>query len=833
MLFILIIIKKEVNMKAFKLNKLAVLISATLCANLAIAAEDVTENEGKLKGVEVIEVTASGRLGLASEIPMNVTAMGADELRNKGITDIKSLIAESVEISAPGNSARFAQSVTVRGLNVANVNANNIERFTSSTLAYYLDSTSLPNIAYRIKDINRVETLLGPQGTLYGGGSLGGTVRYITNKPDLEAFTFDFNTDVFQRKEGSLSNDTDFTINVPLTDTFAVRANISRLDDNGYTDRVKQAVWWTKEEQRTGNGASGGFFKDDDWEETSGGRVQLLWQPTDKFSVNLSYIKQDQLAHGTSAASRWDVDAACEAEGTTGDDCAYNRENSPLQVDRYTMQSVSEEFSDRQFEMTSIEFKYDFGFALLTSSTASYDDVRDGQGDYIAEGFSYYGWIPGMGFDEQRESAYVLYDNAYEGIEHETRLVSQGNGPLTWIAGLYYSDRESSLKFWEVFPGLDAAQSDIGWLPDPVTDYPDRTYLDSGYYEDIASDYTETAIYGELSYQITDAWQVTVGARFFNWEDTALKNISDYTGAIGSTLDDSTDKGTGESIFKFNTAYYFDEGNLAYFTASQGYRRGGTNGFRDDGDLVVAEDTQRYEPDTTTNYELGYKASLLDSDLYVQANIFLIEWDNTQTYMDQTLGGIFPLNGVANGPSSQSSGVEFKLRYNLTESVTLNWGSANANAEFTETATKCIFEGPEDMEGQQCRTWYEGGDLGGSPEWRHNASISYYTELGEGWLTSTLRAKYVGEQLSSRADSAPDGEGGFVVDEPYKFDSFVTLDASVSYGMDDWSVTAYVDNLTNEEGETSYQRVGNPFGHRSIYTQPMTVGVSFSYNFME
>ncbi|RHW76478.1 TonB-dependent receptor [Colwellia sp. RSH04] len=812
-------------MSQFKLNKLAVLIGASLFAGTAISAEEDSQKKNKLDDTEVIEVTATGRMNLASQIPMNVTAMGAEELRNKGITDIKRLISDSVEISAPGNSARFAESVTVRGLNVSNVNANNIERFYSSTLAYYLDSTPLPNIAYRIKDVSRVETLLGPQGTLYGGGSLGGTVRYITNKPELDAFTFNFNTSLYQRKEGSLSHDTDLTLNLPLSDTLAVRANINRLDDNGYTDRIKNAVWWTEDEQRAGNGVEGDMWEDDDWEKTTSGRVQVLWKPTDKFSINLSYINQDQLAHGTSAASRWDVDEACEGIS----DCSYDREGAPFQVDQYTVQSVSEEFSDRTFEMTSLELSYDFGFAMLTSSTAAYDDIRDGQGDYLAEGFSYYGWIPGMDFDSQNESAYIKYDNEYKGIEHETRLVSQGESPLSWIAGFYYSDRENSLKFWEIFPGLDKAQQDVSWLPDPIVDYPERTELDSGYFEDIASDYTETAIYGEVSYQVTDAWQLTVGARFFNWEDTAVKDISDYTGAIGSTLDSSTDKGSAESIFKFNTAYYFDDDKLAYFTASQGYRRGGTNGFRDDGDLTVSADTQRYNPDTTNNYELGYKASMLDNDLYVQANVFLIQWEDTQTYFSQTLGGIFPLNGTANGPSSESTGVEFHLRYNITDNLTVKWGSANSEAQFTDTKTKCIFEGGEDAPGQQCRTWYEGGDLGGSPEWRHNASINYYTDIGEGWMSTDLRARYVGEQLSSRADADENGE----IEEPYKFDSFIVLNASISYGLDDWNITAWVDNLTDEAGETSYQRVGNPFGHRSIYTQPRTVGVNFTYNFMD
>jgi iron complex outermembrane recepter protein len=115
--------------------------------------------------------------------------------------------------------------VTVRGLNVSPVGANNLEQFTRSTLAYYLDDTPLPNIAYRIKDVARVETLLGPQGTLYGAGSLGGTVRYITNQPEFGKLGLQANTSIYTYQGGSLSHDTDAVFNIPISDRFALCAS--------------------------------------------------------------------------------------------------------------------------------------------------------------------------------------------------------------------------------------------------------------------------------------------------------------------------------------------------------------------------------------------------------------------------------------------------------------------------------------------------------------------------------------------------------------------------------------------------------------------------------
>lgn len=810
-------------MKLLKKTKLSLLISSLLVTGYAIAAD--SEEKSK-EDFELIEVTASGRVTTANDLPMNISAMGAEELRTKNISDIKDLIAESVAISAPGNSNRFAESVTVRGLNVANVNANNLERFATSTLAYYLDAAPLPNIAYRIKDVSRVETLLGPQGTLYGGGSLGGTIRYITNKPDLEEFSVDFNTNVYQVKKGSLSHDTDLVINAPLTDTLAARVSLARLDDGGFTDRIVNPVWLSEEQKRIGSPNNGQeLYEDDDWEKTNSARVQLLWQPSDDLSINFSHIEQAQLAHGTRGASRWDVDQACAFEGKT--ECDYISQTAPFQVDEYTIQSVHEEYSDRDFSMSSVELNWDLDFATLSSSISHYDDARVGQGDYLFEGFFYYSvlaYLPSVSFENTNQSGFVSYDNTYSGTTHETRLTSKDDGNFSWIAGIFTTQQDKQLKFWERFVGLDDAMvADYGGF-DPRLEYPDRKYVDTGYDENISSEYSEQAIYGEASYKITPEWTITGGARFFRYEDNAFKSINDYTGYLGIDEGDSNTDGT-ESIFKFNTSYNFNDNALAYLTISQGFRRGGTNGFRPDGDLQVAQSTQNFEPDTTTNKEIGVKASMLDRQLFVQAAIYQIDWHNTQTYYSQNLLG-FPLNGTTNGPDAQSEGVELDLRYNLNDQFSIRASYAKSEAEFTETREVCLFE-----DGSSCRTWLAGDSLGGTPDARKNLSISYYDELGDGSVDADLSFRFIGDQQSARQDSNLLEDGSIELDEPYIFEGYNTVNFSISYSSDNWKVGAYIDNLTDELGETSYQRVGGTFGYKSIYIQPRTIGMTFSYNY--
>ena len=219
--------------------------TAAVPSPAATANDEKADAREKTVEPEKVIVTGTRRSETASKVPFNITAIGEQALREENITDAKKLINQSIAINAPENSARFADSVTVRGLNVSPVNANNLEQFVKSTLAYYLDDTPLPNLGYRIKDVARVETLLGPQGTLYGAGSLGGTIRFITNKPKLGKTEGRVNTRFYKVAQGGLSNDTDVVLNVPLGTTLALRASIARLDEKGWIDRVSNPPWRT------------------------------------------------------------------------------------------------------------------------------------------------------------------------------------------------------------------------------------------------------------------------------------------------------------------------------------------------------------------------------------------------------------------------------------------------------------------------------------------------------------------------------------------------------------------------------------------------------------
>lgn len=799
-------------------------------------AQDAPADEADDANKEDIVVTASGRSIGASKVPYNVTAQDEEALREANITDIKRLIADSPSINAPQNGARFADSVTVRGLNVSPVNANNIEQFARSTLAYYLDDTPLPNIAYRIKDIARVETLLGPQGTLYGAGSLGGTIRYITNKPQFGETSGRISTSVFVAQGGSLSHDTDAVINLPIAETLAFRASISRLDDNGYTDRVSNPSWrtgafaWT-----TFPDAGKNLYKDDDYNRVTSGRASLAWKLSDDVTITLAHAQQRQLAHGTTATSLLPLgiananspadvtayinDPGADAPCVATNNCRFtNSLETPFLDGIDTVASRYPEFAKRKFRLSSVDFDADLGFANLHSSTSYFKDSRRGQADYAGQGWLFYYVLNGnFGPTEfsTNESAFITFDNTYKGWNHETRLTSNGDGPLNWIAGIYYTDTERSLKFSEFVPTLDAFFG--------VNRAVEGGSVDEGYAEDLSSKYKEIALYGELGYDITPRWKVNVGGRVFNYKDATNTDIRDYSFNLVDNASNSRVSVKGKSYFKFNTSYDITDDALIYATVSQGFRRGGTNGFRPVvGGRTVDPDVQNYKPDSTINYEVGLKGFFADRRLYLQANFYQIDWKDVQTYYSQEIN-FFPVNGTTNGPNARSRGFEGVVRFNLSDALSVNFATAYTQAEWSSTKEVCLYLPTPTQPASSCRTWTDGQKLGGAPKWKNSAGIRYSSDIGsnaKGW--ASLSGRFQGAVQVDRAD--------FPTDDVPSYPSYATFDLRGGVELGDFDIGLWVENFTNKRAQVSQQN-DRVLGSRILYTAPRTYGLNLSYSF--
>ncbi len=789
--------------------------------------DSTTAAPGAEREPELIIVTASGRREAATRVPYNISAISEEALRNNNIVDFKDLVQNSIAIDSPANSARYADSVTVRGLNISSVTSNNIEFFARSTLSTYLDSTSLPSIGYRIKDIARVEQLLGPQGTLYGAGSLGGTIRYITNQPKLGDYEGRLSTSIYQTNGGGISTDTDLMVNVPIGETAALRLSLAYLDEAGYTDRVSNPPW------RTGTSAwitrpdpQKNLYKNDDYQEVTGGKLTFLWAPVGPSKITISYAAQSQLAHGTTGAQLLPCNIANATtpaqlltainrnspRGCTGP-TYFGPFDSPFAVNDTTVLAHHEEYANRDFSLTSVDFEYDFGSVNLTSSTSYFKDTRVGQGDYTGQGWFFYcalGYGPCL--NETNDTSYITFDNAYEGLSHETRLTSTGTGPLSYIVGFFYTNQKRRLKYEEIVPTMDAFIGNLKAIRSPTKD--------SGYSEDVGGDYTESAFFGELTWRITDRFRLTGGARVFGYRDETDLEIIDYvfdlvSGDVNTKVSDS-----GKAYYKVNAAFDLTDSLLAYATFSQGFRRGGVNGFRNlSAAQVVREDIKAYRPDSTDNYELGIKGYMFDRRLYLEAAVYQINWQDTQTYYAQDFSGV-PVWGTTNGPDSRSRGFELNTRFNFNDNWSVSYATGTTAAEFTATRSVCTYvlgNGPDD-----CRTWEKGGKLGGAAEWKHTGGINFTDTLANGSkIRASVTGRYVSEVQNDRCDTPTDCSVRF-------YPAYSRFNANAGWSNDTWDFGIWVTNLTDvrEIVSNSPERV---LGRQVILTQPRTIGMNISY----
>ena len=343
--------------------------------------------------------------------------------------------------------------------------------------------------------------------------------------------------------------------------------------------------------------------------------------------------------------------------------------------------------------------------------------------------------------------------------------------------------------------------------------------LDEGYFENLANKYSETAVFGEVNYKVTPKWTATVGARAFQYKDTEVARIVDYAG--GYVDSDYTRSGgkKSKSYFKLNTSYQFADDLLGYATFSQGFRRGGTNGFKDIGTKKVSDANASYQPDSTNNFELGLKGYALNRMLYIETGVYQIDWKNVQTYRSQDVEG-FPVNGTANGPDARSRGFEFSSRYKLSDNWQATYSSTTTQAEWSGTVVNCLFANSTT---DQCRTWEKGGKLGGSPKWKHNFGARFNTYLDNGtYLWASLSGRYTGPIAIDRADSPTSS----VRERP----AYTLLNANSGISFGNWDANFWIQNLVNKRAEVSAQEAGL-MGARLRFATPRTMGVNVTYYF--
>ncbi|NNL95636.1 MAG: TonB-dependent receptor, partial [Xanthomonadales bacterium] len=627
---------QPVHRKALSAAITAALVS-TVSGSPAMAQTDADDDASGV--TEEIIVTATRRETTVQEIPYNISAIDGDELEASQIitnTDLMRSIAGASVVDRGHRNSGVINSIMIRGLNVESSAFGDYALSTVPTVSTYINET--PIFAnFLIKDLERVEVLRGPQGTLYGSGSLGGTVRYITKAPQLGENSGEFDLR-YSTTDGSSGNNLngDVVLNFALGDTSAIRIVAGMIDNDGIVDGRNLYVLDSEGLPAAPDGVAADtaqyeVVKDLDTVDIDYYRISALFEPTDTFSALFTHHNQED-------------DIGGRRHATVGNDGWGNPYNE------YEIGSIQREPSSREVELTSLEMNFDLGFATLTSSTSAYDH----SGDSVSENTGFYAqlnWLEFYYYNYPRPMASAIRTYEEDAFVQELRLVSDGGEKVDWIIGAFYMDQDqvatqlSELKGWERY--FDLVWGDCFCPGDD----------DFRYNRD--ENFKEKALFGEFTFNISETFRLTTGFRYFDndYDNTTYISVGIWDPGVFRTEDTEIfTGGHSDTLFKLNASWDLDDDKLFYATWSEGFRRGGANAVPLSGIWANDPIWQRYDPDEVDNYEIGIKGTTGNVDY--TASLFYVDWQNVQLNDASTNGGFF---AAINGGDASTSGLELEL----------------------------------------------------------------------------------------------------------------------------------------------------------------------------
>ena len=759
------------------------------CLGLAApAAAQSAAQPGAATNDEIL-VTATRRDETVRDVPFNIQAITGDALTKTGALNIADIARTIPGLSIADRGPLGGATLVLRGLRTGS------EAGLAPTTTVYVDEVPM-DLPYhsgpldlKLVDIDRVEVLRGPQGTLFGGGAIGGTIRYISKKPDTKQVEGRVTGEVSGTDHGGTNYNVTGMINVPVNDWIAVRANIGQFDNAGFIDNV-----------RLGR-------KDVNRDRTTSARIAVLIKPAPNLEIALTYNRQ--------AAHYGDGNSVRESQRPDTVDFTY-----PGHAD-YTAQ------------LANMTISYDFGWASLTSSSSYSNEHWDGSFDntfYIRD--SIYGSFLSPE-DIPEFTVFATRHARSHAFTQEVRLVSKSDGPFNWIVGGYYNNTKSVENYQESvpipFPGQAAFEQNI--LGARLADDKEYTYRD----KKLTS---QVAFFGELKYNLTAAWQASVGGRWFDDRGTGnFYSIDQWLGIdardangfarstpLPGDISNGHYKETG-TVWRFNTSYKFGKAGLIYATVAQGFRPGGFNLTTPNTGIPPAG--RQFRSDNIVSYEIGGKFSLLNTRVYVSSDLFRINWSDIQTTVRTPLG--FSYLGNAGKAVSQGLEIEAQARDVGLRGVSLNIGYSYTDAKLTQTIDHIGFDGEH---------------MPLVP--RHSLSLmaDYATEIGQGikiganWLSTYSSNAYADFGPYKPVLDRTSGQFAKASLNPQylPLDSYWLTNVSLRIEGGGWNARVFVDNLFNTRFKTYRDFIdahSNFSGPDVFYTanRPRTIGVGIGKHF--
>ncbi|HYM43705.1 MAG TPA: TonB-dependent receptor [Steroidobacteraceae bacterium] len=754
------------------------LIRSAVTSALALAATPVLadqaaapESQSGVSALQEIVVTAQKRVEKLHDVPMGITAVSNDQMDKLRLSDFQDLQAMvpalSVEQIQPGLSR-----LTLRGENVGGV---------GSTVTTYIDdipvgsSNALANGSiitgdFDTWDLQRVEVLRGPQGTLYGAGSEGGLLKYVTMAPDPTHAASAFQVGLEDLAHGDWAAITKGMVNIPIGSSAALRISGFFSGIPGYIDDAQLG------EGNVNRGSREGW------------RASLLFKPTENLSIRLTSFGQDLHTDGTNSV---------DVIGSAG--TPLTPPANQLQPDGgdYNQNRFINEPSSFRYRVYSATLDWNLGWGGLTSVSSYSKNYQNLFTDVTSATLQ-----PGVTFGDLAnlvatgafpppETVGLAETNVItmEKKTQELRLASTGTRTLDWQLGAFFTHEASIIE--QSLPSFSIPSDALTPLPSFESPH-------------LGAVYKEFSGFGQVTWHFNPQFDVGLGARWSQNKQTEDESIG---GLLVNPVQLTGGTSTGTDwTYSIAPRWHVSDNTLVYARVATGYRPGGPNALPP---ILPAGVATEYQADTTTNYELGTRTAFADNRVSIDVAAFLIDWKKIQLFEFVDSFGI-----NANGGTARSKGLEWTL--GLTPVQGLNFLITGAYIDANLTSDAPAAGGSN------------GDELPYAPRFSGSLDASYSWHMGAdvtGFVGSTW--SYTGERISDFAATATVSGGAlvFVPDPRASLPSYHTVNLRAGFDSARWSFELYLKNAGDIRGITSYGNSGTPnFGGAIGLIQPRTLG---------
>jgi iron complex outermembrane receptor protein len=782
--------------------------SLALSLAIPVTAHAAAAAEGAAAGAEVQEVvvTARKRDEALIDVPFSVNAQTEQVMRNKGITNIEDLSRNvasfTVQNLGPGQS-----QVAIRGISAGQIVRD--QPGVKEQVGVYLDesviSLSLFTPDLDLFDLSRVEVLRGPQGTLFGSGSLSGTVRYITNQPDPKGFAATVEGTLSKVQDGDVGGEIKGMINVPLSQQAALRVTAYDTEYPGFIDAVQP---------------NGSVKKDVNDGYRRGVRASLLWEPMENLKITPRVLYQKIDVGGFNRVDIFNILA--NPFTTTRPKFTLGGLKQFTQLD--------EKFSDKFF-LSDLNLQYDAdGLRFTSISSYTHRDVLVRR-DATALTGSITGGSIGLSPAVYTLNAPLNDTTKVKSFTQEARINNTGAGPLQWVFGGFYSHITRDYAQDLPVTGFTA-----------LTGIPTKGVVaptDSLYYSTVPYKQTQFAVFGEGTYSITDQLELTGGLRYAHYKETRTLT---FDGIFADTTIAVPGRTTANSWAPRVILAYKATPDVTFNAqVSKGFRLGGINDPLNK-PLCTASDLTTFQPldapsfknETVWNYEGGMKARFGGGKGSLTLAGFYADISNLQATID---AGSCSSRVIANVPSARSVGFDAEASFRLTE----NWDVAGTASYNNAKLTSSLL----DSSGKPIQGLRDGNRLPTVPRFQGSVSVGYERPtINDLTAFANVTWQYVGKRFTQISDQENDpatanlftNVGNTTISQlsfPLELPSYdiVNLRLGVRSGAD-WEVAAFVNNLGDERAHLAIDRERGLRARYGFLTNPpRTYGVTVRKSF--